>query len=265
MGDGVYYGDTTGQLSNFRGSCGGDAGEAVFRLELSEPVHLEIDTRFTSFDSVMYVRRGSCASGQEIGCDDDSGGFQWSSALDFPLLQPGTYFIFVDGLTVDEVGGPNEGPYQLNVKMAPAVEVCDDEFDNDGDGYSDCADSECTNAPGCLNCNGGAAPVAEYGTANCTDGLDNDCDGLTDCADEDCSASEENSTECCNGMDENGNGIADDFNCRCVSDADCSGGQICYTSTLGACGLPCDNFFGDICPFAAPGSSCNKSTRQCEF
>ena len=24
-------------------------------------------------------------------------------------------------------------------------------------------------------------------------------------------------------------GIADDFDCRCASDADCSGGQFCYT------------------------------------
>jgi len=65
--------------------------------------------------------------------------------------------------------------------------------------------------------------------------------------------------------DENGNGIPDDFNCRCKSDADCSGGQICYTHTAYACGIPCDNFFGDVCPFVAAGSFCNAVTQQCEF
>jgi hypothetical protein len=219
----------------------------------------------TSFDSVLYIRRVSCAFGKEIGCDDDSGGLSWSSALHFDVLEPGTYFLFVDGLTVDINGGANDGPYTLNVEVAPVAEMCGDGIDNDQNGYADCADSACTGVPGCINCNMGSPPVAEYGTSLCTDGQDNDCDGLSDCEDDDCSASLENTTECCNGMDQNGNGIPDDFNCRCHSNADCSGGQICYTSTLGACGIPCDNFFGEICPFVAAGSSCNLATRQCEF
>jgi hypothetical protein len=40
---------------------------------------------------------------------------------------------------------------------------------------------------------------------------------------------------------------------------------VCYASTLSACGYPCDQFFGDICPFLAPGSSCNVATGQCQF
>lgn len=268
LASGTYSGSTTGQLSNFHGSCGGDAGEAVFRLELNEPVSLHVDTAGSSFDTVMYVRRGSCVAGAEIGCDDDSGGQAWSSALDFPLLEPGNYFIYVDGLTVDPVGGANEGAYVLNVEVTPAVEICTDRVDNDGDGYADCADSECSSVVPCLNCLWGpesAAPVAEYGVELCTDGFDNDCDGLSDCDDDDCSAAPDNPTECCNGLDQNGNGIPDDFNCRCVSDADCDGGQVCYTSTVLACGIPCDTFFGDICPFLAPGSSCNAATSQCEY
>lgn len=260
-----YEGTTAGQPSNFDGSCGGDAGEAAFRLELSEPAFLSIDTIGTSFDSVLYVRSGSCGYGREIGCDDDSGGSFWSSALEFRLLQPGSYYIFVDGLTVDPRGGANEGPYVLNVDVSPVDEICDDAFDNDGNGYADCADPSCASSGICATCNGGRAAVAEFGASACTDGLDNDCDGLTDCADDDCSASDENVTECCTGSDQNGNGIPDDFNCRCVSDAECDGGQICYTSTVKACGIPCDNFFGEICPFVAPGSSCNLATGQCEF
>ena len=32
-----------------------------------------------------------------------------------------------------------------------------------------------------------------------------------------------------------------------------------------ACGIPCTSFFGDVCPFVAPGSTCNEATDQCEF
>jgi len=185
--------------------------------------------------------------------------------LTFEVLAPGTYFVVVDGLTVDPFGGPNEGPYVLNVETEPPVEICDDAFDNDGNGLADCADIACAGAAVCIGCNGGGVPVAEFGPGLCTDGVDNDCDGLVDCDDEDCSASEENITECCTGTDQNGNGIPDDFNCRCIDNSTCPTRQICYTSTVGTCGIPCNNFFGEICPFLAPGSSCNLATGQCEF
>jgi len=265
-GSGTYTGDTTGNPSNEHGSCGGDAGEAVFYFVLSAPSHVVLDSIGTSFDSVLYVRHGSCPSGKEIGCDDDSGGSAWSARLDFTILYPGTYFVFLDGYTIDPDWGPNEGPFQLNVLIVPnPPEVCNDGLDNDGDIYVDCADSDCTWASGCANCNAGSPPAPEFGVSACTDGQDNDCDGDVDCIDEDCSASDYYVTECCNGTDQNDNGIPDDFNCRCAGDAECDFGQVCYTHTAYACGYPCDAFFGDVCPFVAPGSFCNLATQQCEF
>ena len=103
------------------------------------------------------------------------------------------------------------------------------------------------------------------GEARCSDGEDNDCDGLIDCEDPDCSASDYYTADCCNGQDLNGNGIIDDFNCRCADDSVCPGGQFCYTHSVFACGLPCNQIAGDICPFIAPGSFCNQATLQCEF
>jgi hypothetical protein len=265
-GSGTYMGDTTGFVGHNAGSCGGDAGEAVFYFVLNEPAHVVVDSIGTSFDSVLYVRRGVCGLGQEIGCDDDSGGFQWSAKLDFTILYPGIYYVFLDGFTIDPQLGPNEGPYVLNVEITlNPPEVCNDGIDNDGDVYVDCADPECTNAPGCDGCNGGNDPTAEFGTARCTDGQDNDCDGELDCADDDCSASFYYVTECCDGVDENDNGIPDDFNCRCNNDSECGGGQICYTHTANSCGIGCTQYFGDVCPFVAPGSFCNQATNQCEF
>ena len=265
-GTGQYRGDTRGNVGETKGTCGGDAGEAVFYFTLSAASRVHLDTIGTSFDSVLYVRKGSCKGGKEFGCDDDSGGSSWAAKLDFTILYPGTYYVFVDGFTVDPQGGANEGPFVLNVEIeANPAEKCNDKIDNDGDRYVDCADPDCVSAPNCLNCNGGQKPGPEFGIAACTDGRDNDCDGVADCADEDCSASDYYVTECCNGQDQNGNQIPDDFNCGCASDLDCPSGQICYTHTAWACGYPCSQFFGEICPFVALGSSCSGITNQCEF
>ena len=265
-GSGTYTGDTTGNVSETKGVCGGDAGEAVFYFVLTDPSKVHLDSIGTSFDSTLYVRTGKCDSGQEIGCDDDSAGSQWAAKLEFTLLYPGTYYVFLDGYTVDPVGGANEGPFQLNVVITPnPPEICDNGLDDDGDVYVDCADPDCTTVGACLNCKNGGPPGPEFGVAACTDGIDNDCDGTIDCIDDDCSASDYYVTECCDGTDENDNGIPDDFNCRCHDDSDCDAGQICYTHTAHSCGIPCDNFFGQVCPFVASGSYCNAATHQCEF
>jgi len=265
-GSGTYTGDTTGNIGEHMGVCGGGAGEAVFYMVISEASYVHLDSVGTSFDSVLYVKYGDCLTGAEIACDDDSGGYQWSAKIDFPILYPGTYFVFLDGFTIDPQWGANEGPFILNVEIIPSPsEICGDGIDNDGDVYVDCADSDCTNLPICAGCNGGADPGPEFGIAACTDGDDNDCDGLTDCFDDDCSASPYAITECCNGEDQNDNGIPDDFACRCAFDSDCDGGQICYTHSVHTCGYPCDAFFGEVCPAVALGSYCNLATQQCEF
>jgi hypothetical protein len=261
-----YTGDTTGFPSESKGTCGGDAGEAVFYFTLSQPTKVHVDSVGTSFDSCVYVRKGACQGGKELGCDDDSAG-NHAAKLDFVLLYPGTYYVFLDGFTVDPNQGANEGAYVLNVDMTPnPPEVCDDGIDNDGDHYVDCADPDCKSAANCFKCNNGKDPGPEFGPGACNDGEDDDCDGKTDHDDSDCHASDYYVTEFCNDADDNGNGIIDDFSCRCASNADCQGqGQICYTHTVFTCGIPCDNFFGDVCPFVAPGSACNLTTHQCEF
>ncbi|RLB55074.1 MAG: hypothetical protein DRI90_19735, partial [Deltaproteobacteria bacterium] len=265
-GTGTFTGDTTGNIGEFIGSCGGGAGEAIFYFVLTAPSFVHLDSVGTSFDSVLYVRFGSCEDGKEIGCDDDSGGYQWSAALDFTILYPGTYYVYLDGFTIDPQFGANEGPFVLNAQIVPnPPEICGDSLDNDGDHYVDCADVDCVNDPNCFNCNNGNPPGPEIGIAACTDGQDNDCDGDPDCADDDCSASPYALTECCNGTDQNDNGIPDDFSCQCVSDNDCMSSMICYTHSVWTCGYPCYQFFGEVCPSVALGSYCNMSTGQCEF
>ncbi len=56
------------------------------------------------------------------------------------------------------------------------TEVCNDGIDNDGDGLTDCQDTQdCSGDPNC------SAPPA--GPEICNDGIDNDGDGLIDCLD----------------------------------------------------------------------------------
>jgi hypothetical protein len=65
-------------------------------------------------------------------------------------------------------------------------EVCSNGIDDDNDGRTDCADSECpetaTCGTGCMCPNGSGIPKE----IACGDGLDNDRDGHTDCQDADC-------------------------------------------------------------------------------
>ena len=57
-------------------------------------------------------------------------------------------------------------------------EVCDDGFDNDSDGLTDCEDGDCSTDGSCVE-------------LDCADGSDDDDDGLADCDDDDCWASSE--------------------------------------------------------------------------
>jgi hypothetical protein len=262
---GTWTGNTTGFINRNTGSCGGAAGEAVFQLTLTQPSKVRVDTIGSSFDSLLYVREGVCKTGRELACDDDTGG-NHNALITLPILYPGTYYIFVDGFTVDPRLGPDQGPYVLNVDITQnPQEICDNGIDDDGNHYVDCADPACTNVGRCSNCNGGRPPTPELGVANCTDGQDNDCDGKVDCADDDCHASKYYVTECCNGRDDNGNGIVDEDACRCASSANCSGGSFCYTDTSFTCVIPCTQIVGDICPYIQPGTSCSHTSRQCEY
>ena len=103
----------------------------------------------------------------------------------------------------------------------------------------------------------------------CTDGADNDCDGISDCADADCTPFD-TVGECCNGVDDNGNGIPDEFSCRCSTDADCAGGGpfpvVCWSATLGVCAPHCAALGGDtFCQMLDPSLTCSTLTGECTF
>jgi hypothetical protein len=60
------------------------------------------------------------------------------------------------------------------VENCSPIERCDQGQDEDGDGDTDCQDSDCIGHPGCPE------------GSNCSDGVDNDGDSDTDCDDLEC-------------------------------------------------------------------------------
>jgi hypothetical protein len=70
--------------------------------------------------------------------------------------------------------------------------------------------------------------------------------------------------ECCNGADDNGNGLVDEFGCSCTRAADCTGpdSTVCYT-LLGACAPRCQTLGGNsFCSQLGAGVTC-RATGEC--
>lgn len=101
---GTYTGDTSNAAQTRRCTCASEAPgrEGVFVIDLGDLTRVELSTDGSSFDTVLYVRRGSCGGGDEVACNDDGGsGVNSHLSLD---LEAGTYYIFVDAYSQNEGG-----------------------------------------------------------------------------------------------------------------------------------------------------------------
>ena len=78
----------------------------------------------------------------------------------------------------------------------PLAEICDDGSDNDGDGATDCADTDCM---GGVNCGG----------EDCSNGIDDNNNGTIDCADSACEGNEVCIEDCEDGLDNDADGTID--------------------------------------------------------
>jgi hypothetical protein len=71
--------------------------------------------------------------------------------------------------------------------------------------------------------------------------------------------------ECCNGLDDNGNGFDDEFVCSCTTSIDCEAGDnVCYTA-IGTCAPRCNTIGGDSFCTMLGARSCNRRTGECTF
>src|SRR6266516_14259 len=115
---GTFSGTTSG-ASALAGSCGNSGGspEQVFRWTptVSGTATIQTCGAGTTFDTVLYLRSGVCASGPEVaaGCNDDAcanaSGLNRASRITPTVTAGQTYFIVVDGY------GGAQGTFSLTV------------------------------------------------------------------------------------------------------------------------------------------------------
>ena len=111
----TYHRDTCGAADDFSTAGCGDSGgpDIVYRMSLSVPRIVTLETRGTSFDAVLSVRGpSSVCPGAELICDDNSAGGTPGQARLVLTLSPGTYWVVLDGKTPSDMGD-----YALTVTM----------------------------------------------------------------------------------------------------------------------------------------------------
>ncbi len=105
-------------------------------------------------------------------------------------------------------------------------EICNDGVDNDGDGATDCDDSECAGAFSC-----------DVDVEVCDNSVDDDGDAAVDCDDADCAADPAcaGSVEVCNDtVDNDGDSAIDCDDSDCAADPACTGGACLADADYGA-------------------------------
>jgi hypothetical protein len=118
LAPGVVTGSTTHGDHENAGSCGpSDSRELVYEFDVAQRERVSIDVE-ARFDSVLYVRKDDCTDATtEIACNDDSGDRSHSRVEH--VLEPGKYFVFVDGY------GHEAGSFKMTVEATEVVALSD--------------------------------------------------------------------------------------------------------------------------------------------
>jgi hypothetical protein len=104
--------DTSGSTDRFQASCAGTARspDLIYRLQIRRRSLVRLSSEQTGWDGAIYLRRDCLDAASELGCNDDAGDNRHS--LVETVLEPGTYFVFVDGYAEG-----NQGPFTLDVDI----------------------------------------------------------------------------------------------------------------------------------------------------
>ncbi|MFO0578020.1 MAG: lysyl oxidase family protein [Polyangia bacterium] len=180
----VIQGDTTAAVHQSVPTCNSTsrAVEDVYSFTITEPTGFEATTH--DYDTVLSLRKEDPATPQSeclddraaatVACSDDSsppGDYGSRIAV---LLQPGTYYLLVDGFDDTQFG-----PYTLKVKfVAGCVPNCDGQYCNGSDG---CGGS-------CGSCGAGLAcgPDLRCRPSPCLPSCKNQDGSLRVCGDDGC-------------------------------------------------------------------------------
>ncbi|MCB9592776.1 MAG: lamin tail domain-containing protein [Sandaracinaceae bacterium] len=223
IGDSIASGSTVGEPDDAAPSCddfGAGTGDASFTWTAPSTGMWTFDTFGSDFDTVLALFTGSsCDFADEVDCDDDASAGVRQSRVDAMLTAGDTVTLVVDGYSFGD-----EGNFVLSIVPTPSVTseagLCADGMDNDRDGATDCADSDCALLARCT----------ETG-AQCSNSMDDDGDGDVDCADSDCAGwAACTETACGNSTDDDGDGDVDCADSDCLRRAPCDG---CPDTDLG--------------------------------
>lgn len=129
--------DGEGGYAGSRCGLGGGVAvaDAAFRWTAPFAGHFRFSTEGSSFDTILSVRRGSCA-GREIVCNDDVEDGASHSALTMPLGECETVTVVVDGADATATGA-------FTLRITASEADCSDGRDDDQDGLIDCEDPDC--------------------------------------------------------------------------------------------------------------------------
>lgn len=202
----------------------------IVQFELSDP-------SLGSLDTMMAPVQGALGSGQAVVEYTATNGEAGTEVVTATIILPDPVTIDPDCPSIPEADRTLQASVVLNQTTTvepPTETICNDMIDNDMDGSTDCADSDCA---GVVAGPMGQVCGAEMSATRCADQFDNDGDGFVDCADADCAGVDTPSGTCefiteatCNDNFDNDA----DMNTDCA-DMDCDGKQ--------------GNMSGDLCEF----------------
>lgn len=210
-------GSTNGTI----GYCG-NAGEKHTGREMiytfQSPIRRQItvDLELDAGDLDLFVIREDatqCSNPNCVGASVER--FANIESVSFMADPFVNYLIVVDGFQGDD------GQFSLTVGCL-GPEICNNNVDDNGDGFADCGDPECVGTSWCTTAGG-----SEY---VCDDGLDNDGNGLIDCQD----------PECVNAGVCDCSTPATSIQCNHTISADNYGAESTSSITGGWCGMPAE-------------------------
>src|SRR5262249_55206967 len=160
LGAGFYVtgADNTGGFDEVEPPCDPiPAPEKVFKLVVTQT--MGIDAQSFGIDTVLAIYQDQCG-GTLIGCSDDAAPPGNFGSHVFKMLQPGSYYIAVNGFDTHATG-----PFTLAVRLVPGcVPQCDGKFCGDDSCGGSCgtcgagqlcnAASRCVSAPCVPPCSG---------------------------------------------------------------------------------------------------------------
>jgi len=147
--------------------------EYAFPFKVNQPseVSVKLSNEVGATDVFVLEDTGN-------GCSPNNCGAAAVSKLSFLAEPDKTYYVVVDGKK------GSAGKFDITTTCSTAIETnCEDGFDDDDDGQTDCNDSDCATDLSCGQ------------TENCGNGVDDDDDALVDCADPQCDG-----TDLCNSL-----------------------------------------------------------------